>query len=223
MHFFTYLLINFIVFSKYKVTSNECSDKWLVLFLVRLEPGHEIGQGFVHKHKTSQVLGMCECGFQDPFGHLRYAVKKTEMHFYHVNYLTLLCFIYHNIWYTVNFEKHLALTCSYIFSFQLKTFLDFFVSFSLFLLRYFSYKFCASDFSETTWSFLMKFLHLFSKRLGLLELILCTNIRIPFMYYSTSYILLSKQEIHPPFPKSAALASSLEKEPQRFSYSLIIV
>lgn len=69
----------------------------------------------------------------------------------------------------------------------------------------------------------MKFLHLFSKRLGLLELILCTNIRIPFMYYSTSYILLSKQEIHPPFPKSAALASSLEKEPQRFSYSLIIV
>lgn len=99
----------------------------------------------------------------------------------------------------------------------------FFVSFSLFLLRYFSYKFCASDFSETTWSFLMKFLHYFSKRLGLLELILCTNIRIPFMYYSTSYILLSKQGIHPPFPKSAALASSLEKEPQRFSYSLIIV
>lgn len=137
MHFFTYLLINFIVFSKYKVTSNECSDKGLVLFLVRLEPGHEIGQGFVHKHKTSQVLGMCECGFQDPFGHLRYALKKTEMHFYHVNYLTSLCFIYHNIWYTVNFEKHLALTCSYIFSFQLKTFLDFFCFFFPILITVF--------------------------------------------------------------------------------------
>lgn len=137
MHFFTYLLINFIVFSKYKVTSNECSDKWLVLFLMRLEPGHEIGQGFVHKHKTSQVLGMCECGFQDPFGHLRYALKKTEMHFYHVNYLTSLCFKYHNIWYTVNFEKHLALTCSYIFSFQLKTFLDFFCFFFPILITVF--------------------------------------------------------------------------------------
>lgn len=222
MHFFTYLLINFIVFSKYKVTSNECSDKWLVLFLVRLEPGHEIGQGFVHKHKTSQVLGMCECGFQDPFGHLRYALKKTEMHFYHVNYLTSLCFKYHNIWYTVNFENTKHLVVTFLVSNWRPSWI-FFVSFSLFLLRYFSYKFCASDFSETTWSFLMKFLHLFSKRLGLLELILCTNIRIPFMYYSTSYILLSKQGIHPPFPKSAALASSLEKEPQRFYYSLIIV
>lgn len=75
VHFFTYLLINFIVFSKYKVTPNECSDKWLVLFLMGLKPGHEIGQGFVHKYKTSQVLGMCECGFQYSFGHLHYAVK----------------------------------------------------------------------------------------------------------------------------------------------------
>lgn len=49
---------------------------------MRLEPGHEIGQGFVHKHKTSQVLGMCECGFQDPFGHLRYAssLEKESHH-----------------------------------------------------------------------------------------------------------------------------------------------